>query len=78
MNVRDELLSIVCEYVDLPAEEINIKENIKFATGLDSFVMFSLIGSIEDHFLISIPNEELLRFKTLEDIIRYVEANILT
>ena len=76
MNIKAELIDLVREYVDVPAEQIDVNESLKFATGLDSFVMFSLIGSIEDHFQVSIPNEKLLEFKTLADIIKFLEAEL--
>jgi len=73
MNVKEELLDILCEYVDVSAEEVNLDESLKFASGLNSFVFLSMISSIEEHFSISIPNEKLLEFKTLNDIIAYIE-----
>ena len=76
MDIKKELLEIVCEYVDVPAEQINVDDPLKFATGLDSFVMFSLIGSVEDHFLVSIPSEKLSEFKTLSDIIAFLEQEL--
>ena len=76
MDIKKELLEIVGEYVDTPTEEIDINDGLKFATGLDSFVMFSLIGNIEDHFMVTIPSEKLLEFKTLADIIAFLEKEL--
>ena len=74
MDIVKELLEIVSEYVETPVDQINLDESLKFSTGLDSFVMISLIGSIEDHFMVSIPNEKLLEFKTLSDIVKFLES----
>lgn len=76
MDIKNELIDIVREYVDVPAEDIDINESLKFATGIDSFIMFSLISSIEDHFLVSIPNDKLQEFKTLSDIIEFLEGEL--
>ena len=76
MDIKAELLEIVRQYVDVPSEDISLDESLKCATGIDSFVMFSLVGSIEDHFMVSIPNDELLSFKTLGDIIAYLEKEL--
>ena len=42
MDIKKELLDIVCEYVDLPAEKINTSEGLQFA-GLDSFALLSMV-----------------------------------
>ena len=76
MDVKQEVLDIVKEYIDIPAEDINIEEGLKFAVGIDSFVMFSMVGNIEDRFHISIPNDKLQGFKTLGDIISFIEDNL--
>lgn len=76
MDVKKELLEVVSDYVDVPTEEIDINEGLKFATGVDSFVMFSLVGAIEDHFHITIPNSKMTSFKTLADIIDFIEETL--
>lgn len=74
MNVRAELVEIISEYVEIPAEVINTSESLKLGIGLDSFATLSLISSIEEHFNIAIPDDKLQQFKTLDDIIAYVES----
>lgn len=76
MNVRAELVEIISEYVEIPAEVINTSESLKLGIGLDSFATLSLISSIEEHFNIAIPDDKLHEFKTLDDIIAYVETAV--
>jgi len=76
MEVRNELIGIISDYVEIPVEKIDTGENLKFSAGLDSFATLSLISSIEDHFNIAIPDSQLAGFKTLDDIIGYVEAAV--
>jgi len=73
MNVREEVLKIVTEYVEIPAESIDTAEGLKFASGLDSFGILSMIAAIEEKFDIKVPDAKLLEFKTLDDIIKFVE-----
>ncbi|MBQ0086891.1 MAG: acyl carrier protein [Bacteroidales bacterium] len=75
MDIRKELLDIVCEYVDLPAEKINTSEGLQFA-GLDSFALLSMVSSIESKFGISIPNESLRTLKTLDDFIVLIQDSV--
>jgi len=73
MDVKNELIGIISEYIDIPANKINAEEGLKFSSGLDSFAILSLISTIEEHFNISIPDNKLPDFKTINDIITYVE-----
>lgn len=73
MEIRKELLEIVSEFVDMPADEINTAEGFKLSCGLNSFVLFSMVSTIEEKFGISIPNDALAGFRTLDDIIAFVE-----
>lgn len=75
MDIKKELLDIVCEYVDLPAEKINTSEGLQFA-GLDSFALLSMVSSIESKFGITIPNESLRTLKTLDDFIVLIQASV--
>lgn len=75
MDIKKELLDIVCEYVDFPAEKINTSEGLQFA-GLDSFALLSMVSSIESKFGITIPNESLRTLKTLDDFIVLIQDSV--
>ena len=76
MDVKQEFLSILQDYVDFPVEEVNTEEAFKAASGIDSFVFIEMIAQIESHFGISIPNAGLKSFNTINDIIRYIESRV--
>ena len=73
MNTKEQILDILADYVDTPVDQIDTSAGLKLAVGLDSFILFSFIRSIEENFSISIPNEELLMMTNLDDIIAYVD-----
>ena len=75
MDVKKELLEIVAEYIDSHASEIDTSTGLKFI-GLNSFVTFSLIAAVEEHFCISIPDRKLKEFQTLDDIISFIEQEL--
>lgn len=76
MDIKKELLEIISEFVELPDEEIDTSKAFKSALGADSFVFLSMLGSIEERFNIRIPNEDLLTFKTMDDIIGYLKKKV--
>lgn len=75
MDIKKELLDVVCEYVDVPAEKIDTSEGLQFA-GLDSFALLSMVSAIESKFGISIPNEKLSELKTLDDFIALIQQSV--
>ena len=73
MNTKQEFLEILQDYIEFPVEEIHTDEPFKAAAGVDSFVFIEMISSVEDHFGIRIPNCDLVNFKTIDDIVGYIE-----
>lgn len=72
MDIRQDILEIITEYIDTPIGEIDTSEGMKTGCGINSFMLFSMISNIEEHFGISIPNSTLMQFKTIDDIINYI------
>ncbi len=72
MDIRSEILDILSDYIDLPAEEIDFKQPMKMAAGINSFIFLSMLSAMEERFSITIPNEKLIEFKTLEDVERFI------
>lgn len=76
MDTKAEVLEILGNYVDMPVDDIDTSVGFKFAAGLDSFVLLSFIGEIEDHFGISIPNDNFMKMTKLDDVISYVNSQV--
>lgn len=76
MDVKKEFLGILQDYVDFPVEEVVTDVPFKAASGVDSFMLMELVGALEDHFGISIPNRDLMGLKTADDMIGYIEKRI--
>ena len=75
MEIKEKLIEIIQDYIDFPASEIDPDVPLRTVAALDSFVLIELIASIEDRFGISIPNEDIKGFKTLNDlVINYNES----
>jgi len=75
MDIKEELFEILQDYIDVPSEDIDLDESLKMASGLNSFVFLSLVSTIEEHFGVHIPNDKIIEFKTLNDIIHWIEVN---
>lgn len=62
--------------MDFPVEEVVTDVPFKTASGVDSFMLMELVGALEDHFGVSIPNRDLMGLKTADDMIGYIEKRI--
>ncbi|MCQ2178398.1 MAG: acyl carrier protein [Bacteroidales bacterium] len=75
MDIKQELLDIVKDYVDVPVGEIDTALGLKYV-GINSFVVLSMVSNIEEHFNISIPDSKLMEFATLDDIIEFIGGEL--
>lgn len=71
-NIKERLVNIICQYVDVSPTEIDIDMNIRFDIGLDSYSLISLVCDIENEFGINIPDIVLMSFVTLSDVVNFV------
>lgn len=74
MNVKTDILNILQDYIEAPVDEIATDMPFKVVASIDSFMLIELIAAIEDHFGVAISNTDLGGFKTIDDIVAYVES----
>lgn len=74
MNVKTDILNILQDYIEAPVDEIATDMPFKAVASIDSFMLIELIAAIEDHFGVAISNTDLGGFKTIDDIVAYVEV----
>lgn len=56
--------------------ELTEKTKIKKIANVSSLTMVQLICAIEDEFDIEIPNSQIKKFKTVKDVISFIESEI--
>lgn len=70
--IKRDFLGILQDYVEFPVEEIVTSEPFKAVSGIDSFVMMEIVNNLEEHFGINVPNNDLIHFKSIDDIVNYI------
>jgi acyl carrier protein len=72
--VFDKVKEILVDQLDVAEDAITLESSITDDLGADSLDVVDLVMSLEEEFDIEIPDEEIESIKTVEDIVRFVEA----
>ncbi len=78
MQIKDDFLGILQDYIDFPVEEIVTDMPFKAASGVDSYMMIEMIAAVEEHFGIKIPNRDIMQLKTVDDMVGYIQMRLAT
>ena len=75
-QIKSELKEMMAEIMETESEEI--KDDAQFVTdlGMDSMMALEVLASLEKKYKIVIPEEELLKFTTLNNTVEVV-SNII-
>ena len=70
----EKVISIISEYQDIPADTIHADSHLVNDLGFTSYDVVSLVGKFEDEFDIEVPDRKIKLMKTVDDIVKYIEA----
>ena len=71
----EQLKKIFYQVVGVTDIELTEKTKINKIANVSSLTIVQLICAIEDEFDIEIPNSQIKKFKTIKDIIKFIEKN---
>ncbi|PST41502.1 acyl carrier protein [Faecalibacillus intestinalis] len=73
--VLDQIKEILKDTMDIDESKITLDAKLKEDLELDSLDSVELIMSAEEEFGIEIPDEDVMNFKTVNDIVTYIEEH---
>ena len=71
----NEVIDLLIQYTDYDAERITEETTLVDDLELNSFDLLTLVSDFEEKYGQSIPDEDIVNFKTVGDILRYLEAH---
>lgn len=74
--VLEKLIELLCEQLDIEADEVNENTDIVNDLGADSLDVVDLVMTLEDEFDIEIPDEDIETIHTVGELARYLEEHI--
>ena len=76
--VQTEIIAMICDELEIKQDQIRPSSLLVEDLRADSLALINLVMKVEEKFDIRIPEEALRRFKKIEDITKYVEAQVKT
>lgn len=70
----EKVRKLIALQLKIPEEKITMESRIKDDLGADSVDILQLLMTLEDEHGIEIPDEKLVRFNTVGDIVEYLES----
>ena len=69
----EKIVGIIANQLQVDPSRISEDTDIVEELGADSLDIVEMLMELEQNFSITIPDEEIIRFKTPNDILNYVE-----
>lgn len=73
--VFERIREIICDQLDLEEDKVTMDSDIMEDLEADSLDVVDLVMSIEDEFGLEVPDDQIENFRTVGDVVRYIEEN---
>ena len=73
--VFERIREIICDQLDLEEDKVTMDYDIMEDFEADSLDVVDLVMSIEDEFGLEVPDDQIENFRTVGDVVRYIEEN---
>ncbi len=74
MEIENKVREIVCQQLDVGAEQIKMETSFVDDLGADSLAVVELVLALEEAFDIEIPDEDTETLSTFKDVVTYINS----
>ena len=71
--VFEKIRAIICDQLELEEDNVTMESDME-DLGADSLDLVDLVMALEDEFETEVPDEELESFKTVGDVVKFIEG----
>ena len=68
----EKLVGIICNYVEVNAEDVRPESRFMEDLGFTSFDFMSMLGELEDEFDVEIDQQEVADIRTVQEAVDYL------
>ena len=72
----DKVKKLVVDQIGVSADELDMDTNLMNDLEADSLDAVEIIMAVEEEFNLAIPDKDAEKFRTVRDMVEYVEARI--
>ena len=73
MDIFERVKKIVCEQLDVEAEDVKLEASFVDDLGADSLDTVELIKALEEEFGVEIPDEDAEKIVTVQNVLDYIK-----
>ncbi|MDL2219885.1 acyl carrier protein [Ruminococcaceae bacterium OttesenSCG-928-O06] len=73
--VFERIRQILMDQLDLEEDKITLESDIIDDLEADSLDVVDLVMTIEDEYGLEVPDDQIENFRTVGDVVRYIEEN---
>lgn len=74
-NIENKVIVILSEYFNVSSENIKLSSRLIEDLGIDSMSLVELIFELKENFGIEIKKDEIIRIRTIQDIIDFIKVH---
>lgn len=71
----ERIRQILCDQLDLEEAKVTMESDIVEDLEADSLDVVDLVMTLEDEFGLEVPDDQIENFRTVGDIVRFVQEN---
>lgn len=68
----EKLVGIICNYVEVNAEDVRPESRFMEDLGFTSFDFMSMLGELEDEFDVEVDQQEVADIRTVQEAVDYL------
>jgi acyl carrier protein len=73
--MKDQVINVIARGIGIDSSDITEKHSIMNDLGADSLTIVEIVLELEDEFEVDIPDEDAENFKTIGDVVKFIEDN---
>ena len=74
--MKEEVIKIIASVAEVPEESINLNTNLISDLDLESLDLVTLVSEIENKYELEIPDKEIKKIQTVEDIVNFLSSHV--
>lgn len=74
--MKEEVIKIIASVAEVPEESVNLNTNLIADLDLESLDLVTLVSEIENKYELEIPDKEIKKIQTVEDIVNFLSSHV--